>query len=121
MGTLTQEGKKALAGGGIVSAFLSLHSATPDDTGSNELVGAPYARQEVTFDAPIDGSGNTITIDGNNLPQTFDVAGGDTAAHMGLFSLLTGGVFWGESDMADATNPTDFEVRVNSAQFLVTD
>jgi len=64
---------------------VSLHSADPGTTGTNELSGGTYARQAVTFAAGVAGEAFV-----NNAP-TFDVPASATVAYVG---------FW------DSTGPT---------------
>lgn len=58
----------------VVGVFCSLHSAYPDDTGSNELTGGtpPYTREAITWNPASSGQ-----LD-NNLNPTFDVPAGST-------------------------------------------
>jgi hypothetical protein len=86
----------ALAG---VAVFVSLHSAAPDATGSNEISGGSpaYARKAITWNAASAGA-----LDDSNAP-VFDVPAGTTITHVGLWSLATGGTFYGSFDIVDET------------------
>lgn len=77
--------------------YMSLHSADPSTTGTNEVTGGSYARQTVSFAA---ASGGSITTSG---PVSFTgLAGGTTVAWVGFWSAVTGGTF-----LASADIPTD--------------
>lgn len=78
-----------------VSGFMSLHSANPGPTGTNELVGGSpaYARKAVTWTGAVTGVTNL------NGDKTFDVPAGATVAYVGLWSALTGGTFYGSDDV----------------------
>jgi hypothetical protein len=74
----------ALAG---QAGFVSLHSAYPDATGSNEVTGAPYARQAVTWNPAAAGG-----LD-NNANPSFNLPALTTVAWFGLFDAATAGTF----------------------------
>ena len=67
----------------------SLHTASPGDTGTNEVTGgAPaYARKAISFGAAAAGA-----IDSSTAP-VFDVPSGTTVTHVGFWSALTAGIF----------------------------
>jgi hypothetical protein len=79
----------AMAGLADVVDFLSVHSAVPNTSGSNELVGGSYARQAVSWNAPASG-----LID-NTAIITHPIPAGGIAFCYGLWSLVTGGTFYG--------------------------
>ena len=75
----------------------SLHTATPNSSGSNEVTGGSpaYARQSVTLGA---ASGGAIAA--SNQP-VFNVPAGTTVSHVGFFSASTSGTFMGYADVTD--------------------
>jgi hypothetical protein len=77
----------ALAAIGAVATFISLHIADPDGTGGNEVTGGTYARVATTWSTPAAGSmpGTQATI---NVPA------GTTISHWGLWTVVSGGVYY---------------------------
>lgn len=77
----------------------SLHSADPGTTGTDELAGGSpaYAREALSWAA---ASGGSV---GLSSSVEFDVEGGDTVSYVGLWSLETGGTFYGSDDVTDET------------------
>ena len=75
----------------------SLHTASPGDTGANEVSGGTpaYARKAITFGAAAAGA-----IDSSVVP-VFDVPGSTTVTHVGFWSALTAGTFLGFADVTD--------------------
>jgi len=93
-------GKNAMLNAlGALAVFASLHSADPGDTGTNEISGGSpaYARKAITWNGA--GSG---TMDDSNVP-VFDVGAGKTVLYVGLWSLVTGGVFYGSALVTSET------------------
>jgi len=95
-------GKNAMLNAlGALAVFASLHSSDPGDGGANEHStsgGSPvYARKAITWSAA--GSG---TMDDSNVP-VFDVPAGRTVLYVGLWSLVTGGVFYGSALVTSET------------------
>lgn len=82
-----------------VVAFLSLHSGDPSTTGANELTGGSpaYARKSVTWAASASGQ------KASSNSQVFDVAAGSTVTHVGFWSLVTGGTFYGYYPVGNQT------------------
>lgn len=77
-----------------VTIYLSLHTAHPGGTGTNELpVANGYARIAVALDAPADYSDGRMS-DNTDL-ETFTAAGGDwgLVTHVGFWDASTGGNF----------------------------
>jgi hypothetical protein len=86
----------ALAG---VAVFGSLHSGDPGATGTLlELTGGTpaYARKALTWGA---ASGGILPLAA--VFPTWDVPVGSTVAYVGLWSLVTGGVYYGCFDVTD--------------------
>lgn len=70
--------------------YVSLHTADPGTTGTNEATGGSpaYARKAVTWT-----SSTVSVLNASNTP-TFDVPAG-TFTHGGFWSAVTGGTFYG--------------------------
>lgn len=81
---------------GTEAVYMSLHTADPGETGTNEVTGgAPaYIRKAVTWNAASSGS-----MTASNQPQ-FDVPA-CTVAYVGLFSAESSGTFYGSADVTD--------------------
>lgn len=95
---LVNNGKHvALDAVAAVAVFASLHTATPDASGSNEVSGGSpaYARKAVTWAASAGGAKAH-----SNAP-VFDVPAGTTVAFAGLWSAGTAGTFYGYYDVTD--------------------
>lgn len=95
---LVDNGKNvALDGLGAVAVFASLHTALPNSSGSNEVSGGSpaYARKALTWSAAATGSKAT-----SNSP-VFDIPAGTTVAFAGMWSLVSGGTFYGYWDVTD--------------------
>jgi hypothetical protein len=84
---------------GAAAGFVSLHSANPGENGESELAGGSpaYARKAITWSAA--GSG---TMDDSNVP-VFDVPAAGVVLYVGLWSLVTGGVFYGSALVTQET------------------
>ena len=89
---------------------VSLHTASPGSTGTNEVTGGSYARQTITWNAASAGA-----IDDSNAP-VFDVPAGTTVAFVGFWYDSAGGneAFAGYVDVAD-------EVFTNAGTYTLTD
>lgn len=90
---LVDAGRNAMLSGGLgnVITHISLHSGDPSTTGTNELTGGSpaYARKAVTWNAAASG------LRTNNGALVFDVPTGITVYHVGFWSALTVGTFYG--------------------------
>jgi len=88
------------AADGVAGAVthVSLHTADPGAGGANEASGgAPaYARKAITFAAASAGN-----ADSSNQP-VFDVPAG-TYTHVGFWSALSGGTFFGSASITSET------------------
>lgn len=75
----------------------SLHTADPGTTGTNEVSGGSpaYARKSITWNAASAGN-----LDSSNAP-VFDVPASTTVTHVGFWSAVTGGTFYGSADVTD--------------------
>lgn len=89
---------EAVDGATGVLAFASLHSAAPNASGSNEVTGGGYARQPVVWN-PATGA-----VAAANGTLSFTGPPGSPATHVGLWSALSGGTwFGGEALTGDQT------------------
>lgn len=89
---LNDAGRNAQCDGlAAVVAFLSLHNGDPSTTGANELTGGSpaYARKSVTWAAAASGQRSSSNS------QAFDVPAGTTVTHVGFWSLVSAGTFYG--------------------------
>jgi len=95
---------------GTLAVFVSLHDGDPGENGANEIAGGSpaYARKAVAWN-PASGG----ILDSSNQP-VFDVPAGKTIAHVGFWSALTGGVFYGSADVVD-------EVFASQGTYTLTD
>lgn len=67
---------------------VSLHTADPGATGANEVTGGSYARQSVTFEAPVSKtSDNTANLEWTGMPAC-------TVSHVGLWDTEATPNFW---------------------------
>jgi len=78
---------------GTEAVFASLHTSDPGDTGTAEHStsgGSPvYARKAITWGT---AGGGALAHGG---APVFDVPAGRTVLYVGMWSLVTGGVFYG--------------------------
>lgn len=76
---------------------VSAHTADPGTTGTSEVTGGSYARQSITFAASSAGNLNS-----SNTP-VIPIPAGTTITHLGLWSALSAGTFYGSVDITDET------------------
>jgi len=93
--SFTDEVKNAMlelideSGGTVDATHVSLHTADPGTTGTDEVTGGSYARVAVTWGAASGGTkSNTGTL-------AFNVPAGTTITHVGLWDDSTNGTFRG--------------------------
>lgn len=93
-----------------LSVYVSLHTADPGATGTSEVTGGSpaYARKSVTWN-----SAATANIDSSNQP-VIDVPASTTVTHLGFWSAVTAGTFYGSGDITD-------EVFAAQGTYTVTD
>jgi hypothetical protein len=94
MSGLSSSGEAAILTPLTTTAYVSLHTGDPGDTGANEVSGGAYARQgPITFT----NAGNNPTVASNSAILTFPVATAawGTISYFGLWSAATAGVFRG--------------------------
>lgn len=90
MAGLVNAGKDLLLEGLAVGVdFVSLHTADPDGTGSDEVSASPYARKAVDWAAAASASISSASA------IVFDVPGSTTINHLGYWSASTAGEFYG--------------------------
>ena len=88
---LNDAGRNATVDGlAAVATFASLHTGDPSTTGANESTGGSpaYARKAITYAAASTGT------KANSAAITFDVPA-STITHVGLWSAVTAGTFYG--------------------------
>jgi hypothetical protein len=90
MAGLVDNGKNALLNGLTASvAYTSLHTADPGLSGSAEVTGGAYTREDVSWAAAASASVST------SASIVFDVPGSTTIDHLGYWSASTAGTFFG--------------------------
>lgn len=72
-----------------VAVFASLHTADPSTGGTSEVTGGSYSRESISWGA---ASGGTAVTD---AAIVFDVPGSTTITHLGYWSAVSGGTFYG--------------------------
>lgn len=92
--------------------FVSIHSAYPGTTGTDEISGGSpaYARQSVTWNA---ASGGAVTAVSDLV---FDVALGTTTAWVGFWSAVSGGTYYGSTPV-EAGLAVPFQARATDDIF----
>lgn len=96
---------------------VSAHTASPGDTGTNEVSGGGYARVAIAFSAPAAG-----TMDDSTNGATITIPAGTTVTHIGFWSASSAGTFLGYADVTDETfasagtyTVTDADLDLNAA------
>lgn len=97
--------------------FVSLHTASPGETGSpsNEVSGGSYARQTASFNTAASGStSNSANIAFSNMPAV-------TVTHVAIYDALTTGnlLFYGALTVSRVVAAGDTFV-INSGQLTIT-
>jgi hypothetical protein len=96
--------------------YLSLHSATPGQTGTSEISGGSYARQGITFGSASGGSeASTNSQTFTNLPAE---SGG--IGYFGIWSAATAGTYIGGGTTTGLTGSLPSGISVNFATGAVT-
>jgi hypothetical protein len=91
---LSSKGETAVLTPLTTTAYVSLHTADPLDTGGSEVTGGAYARQgPITFA----NAGNNPTVSSNSSIITFPAATANwgTVTHFGVWDAATAGNFRG--------------------------
>lgn len=92
MAGLNDNGKNEMLDGfAAVAIYASLHTADPGATGTSEVTGGSpaYARESITWSAAATGALTT------SAQIVFDVPGSTTITHLGYWSAVTSGTFYG--------------------------
>lgn len=90
MAGLVDAGKNALLNGFTASAsWVSLHTDDPGVSGSAEVSGGAYTREDATWAAAASASVST------SASIVFDVPGSTTIDHLGYWTASTSGTFLG--------------------------
>ena len=95
----------------VAVAYASLHTASPGDTGANEVTGGSpaYARKAIAIAV---ASGGEV---GASTQPVFDVPGSTTVTHVGFWSAVSGGTFLGSADVTDETFASQGTYTLTSA------
>jgi hypothetical protein len=96
---LSPAGETAVIASLVTTAYVSLHTADPGNTGANEITGGGYARQgPVAFT----NSGSNPTIAANSAIVSYPTATAawGTIGFFGLWSAATAGTFNGSAAVA---------------------
>ena len=85
---------------GSAAGFVSAHTAAPGETGTNEVTGGSpaYARKAATWSAATSATPSVKAL--SNSP-VIDIPAATTVAFIGLWSLSSGGTFYGYWDVTD--------------------
>jgi hypothetical protein len=96
---LSSSGEAAILTPLTTTAYVSLHTADPGDTGANEVSGNAYARVGPIAFA---NAGNNPTVASNSAIVTYAPATGSwgAVAYFALWTALTGGTFQGSGALA---------------------
>ena len=91
---LSSKGETAVLAPLTATAYVSLHTADPVDTGASEVSGGAYARQGPTTFA---NAGNNPTVASNSAIITFPAATAawGTITHFGVWDAATAGNYRG--------------------------
>lgn len=79
-----------------VAVYVSAHNASPGATGANECTGS--VRQPVTWASASGGSASQT-----NTPVITNIGGSDTVQFLGLWSAVTGGIYYGRIEVTPVT------------------
>ena len=89
--------------------YLSLHSATPGQTGASEISGGSYARQAITFGAASGGSeASTNSQTFTNLPVE-----SSGIPYFGIWSASSGGTYIGGGSTTGLSGSLPAGISVN--------
>lgn len=82
---------------GTEAVFVSLHITDPGDTGTGEVTGGSpaYARKAMTWGAAAAGAMAHASA------PVFDVPAGTHVNYVGMWSAVSGGVFYGSDDVTE--------------------
>jgi hypothetical protein len=99
----------------VTTAYVSLHTADPGETGASEATGGSYARQSVAFDAAASGAtANTAAINFTLMPAA-------TLTHIGVWDASTAGNFlWGGAASASRTTASGDTYQIPAGDLDIT-
>lgn len=88
---------------GTVAVLVSLHTGDPGTTGASEIngTGNSYEKQAITWNPASGGN-----LDSNNQPE-FEVPGGTTVSHFGIWNTAEDVFYGGEELSASETFTAD--------------
>jgi len=91
---------EALDGVGAVALWVSAHTADPGTTGTNEVTGGSpaYARKAIAWAAASAGSMSKTATD-----PVLDIPASTTVTHIGLWSAMSAGTFYGSFAVTNET------------------
>ncbi|MDW8068561.1 MAG: hypothetical protein RML46_06590 [Anaerolineae bacterium] len=93
----------------VSAVYMSLHSDDPGEDGANEISGDGYARVQVIFNAPSEGSmAMASPVEFPNMPNV-------TVTHVGLWDSATGGNFLLRGALSSPVDiPAGFTLRITA-------
>lgn len=99
----------------VTTAYVSLHTADPGETGASEATGGSYARQSAAFDVAASGAtANSGAINFTSMPAT-------TITHIGVWDASSAGNFlWGGSATASKTTQAGDTYQIAAGDLDVT-
>jgi hypothetical protein len=114
MAGLSSKGEAAVLTPLTTSAYVSLHTADPTDTGLNEVSGGSYAR---VGPVPFTNSGTNPTVSANSAIATYQPATAPwgTISFFGIWDAAVAGNFRGSG----AVTPTKAVNSGDTARFVV--
>ena len=100
---LSSAGEAAVLAPLTMTAYVSLHTADPGDTGISEVSGGAYAR---VGPAAFVNTGSNPTVASNSALLSFPsaTAGWGAITYFGLWSAATGGSFFGSGLLGSPTS-----------------
>lgn len=99
----------------VTTAYISLHTGDPGETGASEATGGSYARQSAAFDAAASGAtANSGTISFTDMPAA-------TITHVGVWDAVSAGNFlWGGALTASKTTNSGDTFQIPTGDLDVT-
>jgi len=99
----------------VTTAYVSLHTGDPGETGADEAAGGSYARQSAAFDASASGA------TANAADITFTAMPTATITHIGVWDASTTGNFlWGGAASASKALTSGDEYKILEGDLDVT-
>ncbi|BDC48919.1 hypothetical protein F183_A12350 [Bryobacterales bacterium F-183] len=94
----------------VTEHWISLHTADPGATGTNEASGGAYTRNALTQFTAVDDDGAAKRV--RNVPPLFIQVSAGTYTHLGLWDAVSGGNFLGGG-------PLSSPATVNDGDFVI--